>query len=295
MFTGDPLLINNIDKLFEDLSTTQENNPELFEIEIISTEEDESITNDTLDDSKNTLQIGEVKLIDVEDVLKKDSNSREETIPDVEIIDANKIKTETEEIFATDIAKQEYVPANVDSSIVIKKEILEENEKLNEENNAPKTVLSVDVSNADTISCALIEQSKDKIIPTKINCSTQTHFEKKQFSIDSLLRETFPQTPSSLAEAVAAMSQIDEWVSQMTKFRQEMFETFLSEEKDESNSVVSDKIVGGSNTVKRRRIDGDEDSCVEEITFNDIEDSTCDSLMQFEDIHDVIVVIRVSF
>lgn len=147
----------------------------------------------------------------------------------------------------------------------------------------------------------------------KKSFSTQTDFEAKPLTIDLLLEKSFTAKPSSLSEAVTQMVQIDEWVSKLTKFRQKMFEgiTCASISETVNVSSESDKDTDDDEQKHKKRkimnhvsedydndkncVEDSDDGGIEEITYKDIDESACGSLMRFEEIDDVIVVIKVSF
>lgn len=137
----------------------------------------------------------------------------------------------------------------------------------------------------------------------KHDCSSQTDIQESPLTIDLLLEKTFEGKPVDMSEAVSRMIKIDEWVAKLTKYRQDMFTEFASSNSQESSSV-------GPSRLKRRRIEdkaidrylndvrasaiSDEDD-IEEITFTDIDYSTtCDKLVEFQEINDVIVEMKVS-
>lgn len=149
-----------------------------------------------------------------------------------------------------------------------------------------------------------------KKINCSVNCSTQTKLQEEQLTIDLLLEKNFKNKPINLSQAVGRMMIIDQWVARLTSYRQDMLKELAGQGNENSAILESEKASGHSKMVKKRRIVNDEidfsdnedfakdilEDCIEEITFDDIDNSSSyDTLMHLNKVDDIIAVITVSF
>lgn len=264
-------------------------------------------TEDVVDsiEVKNVMDLGEVS---IQLVKTEDEQNR---LPPTKVVDVLLIKPESgdipnkedEVVLKEDVAKNNSVDVKEDLDQNNINLTTEENKKLSED-----AVHNLESDPKEEVTSKVLEIKQiDKII-AKEDCSTQTDLQENPLTIDLLLEKNFREKPLHLSDAIATMIQIDQWVAKLTKFRQEMFEQFVDNRSDKNDSSGHEMHVRRKKNKKRKltsdtfNYSGDEvnsvkmsNDCVEEITFDDIDDSSnSDSLMKFAEIDDVITVIKVS-
>lgn len=151
------------------------------------------------------------------------------------------------------------------------------------------------------VSSEELETTSSEHINKHAHCSTQTVLQEELLTVDLFLETNFRETPTNLSQAVARMLIIDQWVATLTAYRQKILQEFTNSDNEKSGAA--------GKKLKKRRIVNEEiefsdnedigkeilEDCVEEITFDDIDDSpTTDISLKIDKVDDVIAVTCVS-
>lgn len=241
---------------------------------------------------------------------------RADKIEGVDEVDKNKDFDELDKADSEETIKLEFEATDSD---VLKKDFDDEKDNIDVDKNGD-TSQDVLIEKVKPITYSKYEEClvpmKDsgavplEPIVEKVNCSTQTKLQEEPLTIDLLLEKNFTKKLTNLSQAVGRMMIIDQWVARLTAYRQDMLKELASHSNENSAILESKKAIGHCKLIKKRRIVDDEigfsdnedagkevlEDCVEEITFDDIDNSsTIESLMHINKVDDVIAVIKVSF